>query len=88
LWSDHDGTLHKPLGRWLLPIHHQRTAHIAYKHNDRICIRHSTGEYQTCQQSNDVSGKWMETTRILKWDKLPALAIPIEIRYDGQDRWT
>ena len=88
LWSDHDGTLHKPLGRWLLPIHHQRAAHIAYKHNDRICIRRSPGDYQTCQRSTDVSGKWMETTRILKWDQLPALAIPIEIRYDGHDRWT
>ena len=43
LWSDVDGKLHQPLGKWTTSIDKQRQRHYAYQCGLRLAIRTSTG---------------------------------------------
>ncbi len=87
LWCTPGGKLHQVLGRWLLPIHNQRMSHIAYRYKDKAYIRQPLGEYQVCQLVPHNGPAWISTSRHVEWDRLPAMSTPVEIQYEGQERW-
>ena len=92
LWSDTSGTLHEPLGPWILHTSEQRQQHQAYwgRHtveelDASIWVRVDDG-YLRCEPISDV-WHYQETTHLIPWERIPDATFPVEVHSINPGQW-
>jgi hypothetical protein len=85
LWSNPQGYLIQPLGRWLRPIHQHRFAHLAYRNGQKLFIQNAEQLYNICRRkmTQTRGDQWVITTSEVAWEHLTPAAVPIDVTYLG-----
>ena len=80
LWSDINGRLRQPLGRWLLPVSKHRHHYFAYTSGQLVWIRSNpeTMEYQEYQLTPPQTSL-TELPNLLSFANIPPNANPVEV---------
>jgi hypothetical protein len=88
IWSHHDGTLHNPLGQWLVPRKSQRQQHFAYLRHRILYIRVGPDTYQVCKPTV-ISGFFRFHTRVRQYRTINSEATPVlvTIATSNPDHW-
>jgi exonuclease III len=88
IWSQHNGTLHQPLGQWLLPRAQQRQQHFAYLRHRRLYIRVGSTQYQVCTPTIN-PGEFRFHTRVRQYSTIKSDAHPVLVTVSGfhPDHW-
>lgn len=77
LWSNPEGELRQPLGKWLHPCHAQRNSHFAYYFRDRLAIRmHEGYQLYKCRHKRPIL---VMPGPLIPFASLPIIAHPVEV---------
>jgi hypothetical protein len=85
LWSQNDGTLRQPLGKWARGHWDSRIEHFAYATPDSMYVKITGGTFAYCRREN--AHCYQQMTRTVQGIDLPISAIPVETEDSGSDRW-
>ena len=82
LWSNPEGVLMQPLGKWLHPSREQRNFHFAYYFRHRLAIRMPEGyQLYQCREKRPTSAV---PSPLVSFEALPSAAHPVEVAYPDQ----
>ena len=90
IWSDINGRLRKPLGKWVIPLDRQRQRHHAYVYQHCLWVRRSkeTDEYSEYQRYAADEG-FHSMNKNTPFQSIPRSALPTSpFRDDEDDVWT
>ena len=85
LWSNADGKVYQPLGRWLQCLPRQRIQNSEYKSRHHLFIRNQHG-YIKCRALRN--GKYAERSQqLVPLEIIPADANPVKVDMVNQSQW-
>jgi hypothetical protein len=89
LWSDINGKLRTPLGRWLVPPAHQRQRPFAYIHLDHLWIRQEDVDEYRVYRRYEIDEGFHALQRAVNITEIPNHAVPAAVtRISAADVWT
>lgn len=89
LWSDINGKLRQPLGKWLLPLSAQRQRHFAFVHLDHLWVNNSgTERYREYRRYEFDEGFHSLLRSTVSFESIPYGGVPISVkRLSSADVW-